>query len=69
MKNIEKYRHMRPVEYGYHLKGVGGTLKLPPPPLCIAAVLIFSPAGDLGKTALIFSVLQIGKVLNLWSLL
>ena len=31
MKNIEKYRHMRPVEYGYHLKGVGGTLKLPPP--------------------------------------
>ena len=67
MKNIEKYRHMRPVEYGYHLKG-GGTLKLPPPP-CIAAVCFFSPVGYLGKTALIFSVLQIVEVLNLWSLL
>lgn len=68
MKNIEKYRHMRPVEYGYHLKGVGGgNFRVPPP--CIAAVCFFSPAGNLGKTALIFSVLQIGEVLNLWSLL
>ena len=69
MENIEKYRSYLPIEYGYHSNGGrGGTLKLPPP-LAIAAVLIFSPAGDLGKTALIFSVLQIGEVLNLWSLL
>ena len=42
MKNIEKYRHMRPVEYGYHLKGVGGTLKLPPPPLHRGGLFLFS---------------------------
>ena len=68
MENIEKYRSYIPIEYGYHSNGGRGYSKIATPP-CIAAVCFFSPAGNLGKTALIFSVLQIGEVLNLWSLL
>ena len=47
MKNIEKYRHMRPVEYGYHLKGVGGYSKITTPLLHRGGLDIF-PGGKFG---------------------
>lgn len=47
MKNIEKYRHMRPVEYGYHLKGVGGGNFRVPPPLYRGGLFLF-PGGKFG---------------------
>jgi len=47
MENIEKYRYIRPIEYGYHSNGGRGYSKIATPPLHRGGLDIF-PGGRFG---------------------